>query len=44
MKSEAAAEAAAKRPGARRTDALTVECHLKRQCDVVKWIANAGVD
>lgn len=44
MKSESAAEAAAKKPGARRTDALTVQCEVKRQCDVVKWITGAGVD
>lgn len=42
MKSERAAEAAAKKPGARRTDASTVECEVKRHCDVVKWITGAG--
>lgn len=42
MKSEHAAEAAAKKPGARRTDAYTVECEVTRHCDVVKWITGAG--
>lgn len=42
MKSERAAEAAAKKQGARRTDAYTVECELQRHCDVVKWITGAG--
>jgi len=44
MRSERAAEAAAKKPGAQRKDAYTVECEVKRHCDVVKWIAGAGVE
>jgi D-amino peptidase len=44
LTSVAAAEAAAAKPGARRTDDRTVEWVVDRQCDVVKWIANAGVD
>lgn len=44
LTSAAAAEAAAAKPGARRTDDRTVEWVVERQSDVVKWIANAGVD
>jgi D-amino peptidase len=44
MHSVAGAEAAAARPYARRIDDHTVEWLVERQCDVVKWIANAGVD
>jgi D-amino peptidase len=44
LTSAAAAEAAATKPGARRIDDETVEWLVERQCDVVKWIANAGVD
>jgi D-amino peptidase len=44
LTSAAAAEAAAAKPGARRTDEHTVEWVVERQCDVVRWIANAGVD
>ncbi len=43
FKSEASAEAAAKKPGVRRADAHTVECEVKRQCDVVKWLTGTGV-
>lgn len=42
MKSERAADAAAKKPGARRVDAYTVQCEVARHCDVVKWITGAG--
>lgn len=44
FKAEGAAESAAKKPGARRTDAYTVECEVKRQCDVVKWLTGTGID
>ena len=44
MTSETAAEAAAKKPGAQRVDARTVQCVVNRQCDIVKWIAAAGAD
>jgi D-amino peptidase len=44
MHSTAGAEAASAKPGARRTDAFTVEWILERQCDLVKGIANAGLD
>jgi D-aminopeptidase len=44
LSSTAAAEAAAAKPGARRVDEETVEWVVERQCDVVKGIANAGVD
>jgi D-amino peptidase len=44
LTSAAAVEAAAAKPGARRTDAETVEWRVERQCDVVRWIANAGLD
>jgi D-amino peptidase len=44
FKSESAAEAGAKKPGARRTDAYTVECEVNRQCDVVKWLTGTGVE
>ena len=44
MTSEIAAEAAAKKPGAKRVDARTVQCVVNRQCDIVKWIAAAGAD
>ncbi|HUT59410.1 MAG TPA: M55 family metallopeptidase [Phycisphaerae bacterium] len=43
MDCEAAADAAAQKPGVRRTDACTVECQVPRQCDVVKWINGTGV-
>jgi len=44
LSSVAGADAAAAKPGARRTDEHTVEWLVERQCDVVKWIANAGLD
>jgi D-amino peptidase len=44
LSSTAAAEAAAAKPGARRVDEDTVEWVVERQCDLVKGIANAGVD
>jgi D-amino peptidase len=44
FKSEKAAETAAKKPGARRIDACTVQCDVKRQCDVVKWLTGTGVE
>jgi D-amino peptidase len=44
MESEIAAEAAARKPGVRRTDPYTVECEVNRQCDVVKWINGTGVE
>src|SRR5207249_9921731 len=44
LTSAAAAEAAAAKPGARRTDEETVEWLVERQCDGGKWIANAGLD
>jgi D-amino peptidase len=44
MESEIAAEAAAEKPGVRRTDPCTVECEVNRQCDVVKWINGTGVE
>jgi D-amino peptidase len=44
FKSERDAEAAAKKPGVRRTDAYTVQCDVKRQCDVVKWLTGTGVE
>jgi len=43
-KTERDAEAAAKKPGVRRTDAYTVQCDVKRQCDVVKWLTGTGVE
>jgi len=42
--SPAAAEAAAAKPGAQRVGEETVEWVVERQCDVVKGIANAGVE
>jgi D-amino peptidase len=44
LTSAAAAGMAASKPGARRVDEQTVEWVVDRQCDVVRWIANAGVD
>jgi len=44
MTREDLAEAAARKPGVRRTDACTVECEVARQCDVVKWINGTGVE
>jgi D-amino peptidase len=44
MWTPAQADAAAKKPGAQRTDDLTVEWLVERQCDLVKGIANAGLE
>jgi D-amino peptidase len=44
MTSEAAAEKAAQIPGATRLDARTIERLVERQCDVVQWIAKAGLE
>jgi D-amino peptidase len=44
LRSPAAADAAAANPGARRIDEVTVEWLVARQCDVVKGIANAGLE
>jgi D-amino peptidase len=44
LSSPAAAKAAAAKPNARWMDDVTVEWVVERQCDVVKGIANAGVD
>jgi D-amino peptidase len=38
------AEDTAKRPGVRRVDEFTVETQITRHCDVVRWIAGAGLD
>ena len=38
------AEAAAQKPNARRVNEYTVECRVQRQCDVVKWILNTGLE
>ena len=38
------AEEAAKKPGVERTDECTVECHVERHCDVVRWIVGTGLD
>jgi hypothetical protein len=44
LSSSAAANLAAAKPNARRLDEATVEWVVERQCDVVKGIANAGVE
>ncbi len=44
MTSEEAAEKAAQNPGVERIDAHTVERRVERQCDVVQWIARAGLE
>jgi D-amino peptidase len=44
MTSRAAADAAAAKPFAQRVDEYTVAWNVERQCDIVKWIANAGID
>jgi len=43
MRSVDDAEAAAERPGVERLDESTVEGHVDRQCDVVKWIIDTGL-
>jgi len=40
MKTVAAAQAAAKKPGVHRVDEFTVEARLQRQCDVIQWITD----
>jgi len=44
LASAKAAEAATRKPGVRRVDEYTVECRVERQCDVVKWIVNTGLE
>jgi len=44
LKTAKAAEAAAQKPSARRTNEFTVERQVERQCDVVQWIARAGLE
>jgi D-aminopeptidase len=39
-----AAARAAQRPGVQRLDDHTVEARVGRQCDVVKWLLNTGLD
>jgi D-amino peptidase len=41
---EADADRYARKPHARRLDASTVAWTLDRQCDVTKWVADAGMD
>ena len=43
MKATQAAEAAAQSPEVQRIDEYTVEGHVERQCDVVKWILGTGL-
>ena len=43
MKTSEAAETAARRPGVKRIDEYTVEGHVNRHCDVVKWIIGTGL-
>ena len=38
------AEEVAARPGVRRVDEFTVQTEIARHCDVVRWIASAGLD
>lgn len=42
MRSPEAAEVAAARPGVHRIDEHTVEGHVERQCDVLRWISGVG--
>jgi D-amino peptidase len=44
MRTERAADAAARKPGVQRTDARTVECQVEKLSDVVKWITGAGLE
>jgi D-amino peptidase len=44
MKTVAAAEAAALRPGVQRLDDHTVQGCVERQCDVVQWILGTGLN
>lgn len=43
MKTEAAADKIARRPGAQRKDPFTVECEVQRQGDVIKWLTGDGL-
>jgi len=43
MKTSQEAEAAAKKPEVQRIDEYTVEGHVERHCDVVKWILGTGL-
>ena len=43
MKTSKAAEAAAQKPEVQRIDEFTVEGHVDRHCDVVKWILGTGL-
>ncbi len=43
MKTGQAAEAATQKPAVRRIDEYTVEGHVERHCDVVKWILGTGL-
>ncbi len=43
MRSEADAETAAGKPGVERIDECTVQGHVDRRCDVVKWINGTGL-
>ena len=44
MKTQEGADTACSRPGVKRLDSNTVEKQLDRQCDVVKWIVDAGIE
>ena len=43
LKTEARADAIAKKPGAERIDAFTVQCEVPRQGDVIKWLTGDGL-
>ncbi len=43
MKTSQATEAASQKPAVQRIDEYTVEGHVERQCDVVKWILGTGL-
>ena len=44
MKTELGADLACQREGVQQVDSKTVEKQLDRQCDVVKWIVDAGME
>jgi hypothetical protein len=44
MRTTDAAGKALRRPGVRRVDEYTVESHVDRHCDVVRWIDGTGLD
>tara|TARA_B100001123_G_scaffold401356_2_gene487968 strand:- start:650 stop:1492 length:843 start_codon:yes stop_codon:yes gene_type:complete len=44
MKTELGADLACQREGVQQVDFKTVEKQLDRQCDVVKWIVDAGIE